>query len=62
MLNKFDITELSLDEMGAIEEYISECMNDCYECGNYCGKCVRCKEIQWLNNNIDECLEEKFRG
>lgn len=59
MLNKFDLTELSLDEMGAIEEYIAECMNDCYECGNYCGKCGRCKEGVWLGNNIDECLTKK---
>ena len=62
MLNKFDITELSLDEMGAIEEYIAECINDCYECKNYCGKCGRCKDGVWLGNNCDEILEEKFRG
>ena len=33
MLNKFDITELSLDEMGVIEEYI--CNGKCFDCGKY---------------------------
>ena len=33
MLNKFDLTELSLDEMGAIEEYI--CNGRCFECSKY---------------------------
>lgn len=33
MLNKFDITELSLDEMGVIEEYI--CNGNCFDCGKY---------------------------
>lgn len=62
MLNKFDITELSLDEMGAIEEYISECMNDCYQCVNYCGNCRKHSDGVWAGNNCDEILEDKFRG
>ena len=67
MLNKFDISELSLDEMGVIEEY----MIHCEEC-SWCGECnfkgddythqMRKSGNVYGINNVTMGLEIKFRG
>lgn len=64
MLNKFDVSELSLDEMGAIEEYI--CNGDCFNCRRYWNdECLDFTsnyivEIEKQNSNVCENFDVAY--